>query len=220
MSSKILQRHCVIQMNDTGDTIKEFRFPDLRSPWTQSHDRAMYFIGYLKDMYSDYNLEIVSENFEVIPAAEFGAAIPCKQKEWIETNVLDTADGLCLEWAGLMCQVFPELQLMYGEAVCFNSQYHSRSIAGNNRYARAPHFWCQTPRGVIVDPTAGQFVNLTSYANGRPAAPYGFCEVCGAVTYGSGTRCSVYCYAEEEGVKWDEEEQWPFAGTNPWNRLD
>lgn len=222
MSPKILQRHCVIQMDDTGGTVKEFRFPDLRSPWTQGHDRAIYFMGYLKDMYPDYNLEIVSENFEVIPAVEFNGAIPYKQKEWIETNVLDTADGLCLEWAGLMCQVFPELQLMEGEVACFNSQYHSRNISANNRHVRSGHYWCQTSRGVIVDPTAGQFLNLTDYESGGISVPSGFCQVCGAATHGTvkEARCSVYCWAQEEGVKWDEKEQWPFVGTNPWNRLD
>jgi len=105
-----------------------------------------------------------------------------KYKKWIDEHILDTADGLCLEWSGLMVQVFPELRLVEGRVV-----EGTGDIGG--------HFWCVDPEDEIIDPTACQFDEIISYRFERYPQMTGMCMVCGAPTYLGNKCCSVSCYA-------------------------
>jgi hypothetical protein len=67
-----------------------------------------------------------------------------KYKNWIARFVLDTADGLCVEYSYALRSFFPELQLFCGR-VLFPD--------GSDAY----HAWCLTPERRIVDPTRKQF---------------------------------------------------------------
>ena len=113
-----------------------------------------------------------------------------KYKDWIAKNILDTADGLCLEWAGLMAQKFPELTLVEG-AVHFHG------------YDSEGHFWCVDADGEIIDPTVGQFGDIPiQYEFIRHPAQTGDCIICDAPTYLDNKCCSVPCYSKNYDWQW------------------
>lgn len=107
-----------------------------------------------------------------------------KYQDWIDENILDTADILCLEWSGLMAQVFPELKLAEGSV-----------LADDDRFW---HFWCIDPDGEIVDPTACQFDEIIRYRFEKYPTATGICPVCGNNTYLGNTCCSVPCYCSAD----------------------
>jgi hypothetical protein len=108
-----------------------------------------------------------------------------KYKDWIEKNILDSADGLCLEWSGLMAQEFPELELVEGY-VHFKEQ------------EKIGHFWCIDEDFEIVDPTVVQFGFIPShYEFVKHPKQTGDCIICGSPTYLGNKCCSVYCYSED-----------------------
>ena len=110
-----------------------------------------------------------------------------KYEDWIEKNILDTADGLCLEWSGLMTQIFPELALTQGTIFFKDGTFEG-------------HFWCVDSRsGDIIDPTACQYGEpIQRYEFKKHPRPTGKCKVCGEKTYLGYQCCSVPCYSVAE----------------------
>jgi len=177
-----LQRHCVIELDSDGNTIRTVRFKKSKSPWTLDWSRARKKAGHLTA--KGGNFEVVSEDFKPI---EVSLDLPEKYRTWIITNVLDTADGLCLEWAGLMSQAFPELTLIKGV------------FETSDRSHRYGHFWCETNDGLIVDPTVQQFQDPGGqHIYAQEAEVDGTCVICGGPTYMGWEACCVYCWCEKD----------------------
>jgi len=105
-----------------------------------------------------------------------------KYKDWIKKNILDSADGLCLEWSSLMVQKFPELKLIEGDVRLSDGSHDG-------------HFWCTDPDENIIDPTACQYDGkIVEYIFQKIPTPTGSCKVCGEKTYYNFPCCSVPCY--------------------------
>jgi hypothetical protein len=197
------QRHCVVELDSSGRTLRDFRIPDQRSPWTQSWNNINWYLAFIQFKYPKCNLEVYTEDFYPLPVFDYCGRVRPKYAEWIETNVVDEAPGLCLEWSGLLCQVFPELSLVSGLV-----SIH----LGGGSFEKKGHYWCRDSNGIIVDPTARQFDNISEYIPEEIPVPSGFCQVCQSAVYKNNECCSVYCYSEfEDSLLWPEHEQWPFC---------
>lgn len=98
-----------------------------------------------------------------------------KYAAWIETY-LNRCDGMprnkCMAATAEMVTVFPELKVVAGFVFASGS--------------RIEHFWCVDPVGNVVDPTAAQFVGITSYVPWKPGDEIrvGKCMNCGDEIYG------------------------------------
>lgn len=115
-----------------------------------------------------------------------------KYRDWIEKNILDSADGLCLEWSGLMVQKFPELKLVEGDVCLLDG-------------TKDGHFWCTDPDGNIIDPTACQYDNqIIKYVFEKYPVPTGKCKICGEKTYYGFPCCSAPCFSKKckEDFEW------------------
>jgi hypothetical protein len=76
-----------------------------------------------------------------------------RYNEWIAEYLQEVGNngyGRCEEATRIMVKVFPELTRVAG---------HVETI----EWGRRAHWWCTTPNGVIVDPTAAQFSGISEY---------------------------------------------------------
>ena len=80
-----------------------------------------------------------------------------KYQAWIDANCPDPklTLGRCKQFALKMKEAFPELRVTNGFVTLL---LYDEALT---------HWWCVTPDGVIVDPTAGQYI-----WNGTPIAEY------------------------------------------------
>lgn len=76
----------------------------------------------------------------------------------------------------------PELERVRGGVVLFTGNF-------------AHHWWCITPDGTIIDPTAAQFTGIVSYhpRDESQPAPTGKCPNCGEYCYDDNDFCSKRC---------------------------
>jgi hypothetical protein len=92
---------------------------------------------------------------------------------WIAENV-DEPYGKCREWSRAMASFYPELRVARG--------WYDDPIWGQRE-----HWWCVTPAGEIVDPTAAQFPTRGMFPyreiTDESEVPTGACLTCG-------TRCT------------------------------
>ena len=106
-----------------------------------------------------------------------------KYSQWISDNVPETY-GTCAEVTEEMQDEFPELKRVRGHYLC--SSWGSRS-----------HWWCVTPDGQVVDPTADQFPSLGSGVytpwDETKDEPTGMCMNCGEYVYSGRISCSNKC---------------------------
>jgi hypothetical protein len=102
--------------------------------------------------------------------------------------------GKCRQASEAAVEADPSLRLARG--------YYHCPITGR----REPHWWCATPDGRVVDPTAAQFA---SGGMGHYEEFFGVvsCEECGksvpevdAVIQGSHAVCSTQCFGRLVGV--------------------
>lgn len=93
---------------------------------------------------------------------------------WIKDNVVNPR-AKCKIYAELMIKTFPELRLVRGHYYCF-------------AWGAREHWWCETPKGKIVDPTKQQFPSL---GNGT------YEEHTGPEPLGKCLNCRNYCYENE-----------------------
>lgn len=101
--------------------------------------------------------------------------------------------GLCHEATLEMVAAFPELRRACGFASW---------TAPNGRKVRDQHWWCVRPEGMIVDPTAQQFLGQVIYEEldlskeeDRAKIPTGKCMDCGADVYNNDEFCNDACRA-------------------------
>lgn len=92
-----------------------------------------------------------------------------RYRRWIAANVPLFPRGLCAEMTARMVEAFPELRRVRG---------HVESLATGHAM---PHWWCETPAGAVVDPTAAQFEGYqpVDYQEHVGAEPIGKCLNCG-----------------------------------------
>jgi len=112
---------------------------------------------------------------------------------WIQDNYPDpqSARLQCLEATEKMVSVFPELKRVRGLAAV--KEPHDFPPT------RTPHWWCVTPEGSIVDPTAHQYpTHIISYSESDESKgpPTGKCPNCGDLCYDGGYLCSDKCDKE------------------------
>lgn len=93
--------------------------------------------------------------------------------------------GTCREATEAMVKAFPELRRVRGH------------------YSWCPHWWCETPDGTVVDPTARQFTSGGVYVEYTGPEPLGKCMNCGdyvwtALPNGDTSACSDECLKELE----------------------
>jgi hypothetical protein len=91
--------------------------------------------------------------------------------EWIEAWRTDhpRAAGLCARAVSEMVKAFPELQVVQGKALipgvggytCF--EYDPEALKEDRPPIWVPHWWCVSPDGEILDPTADQFTKVLNY---------------------------------------------------------
>ena len=92
----------------------------------------------------------------------------------------------CMEYTKALCDAFPELRRVCG----FYTAPYYRGDNGYDVDVEAPgqeHWWCVTPDGVIVDPTAAQFIPGGEYIEFDDAIHtirLGRCMACGSDIYG------------------------------------
>ncbi len=102
---------------------------------------------------------------------------------WITLNVPDPY-GTCAKHTSAMCEAFPELKRVRGFYYCAS-------------WGERQHWWCVTPDGTIVDPTAAQFPSKGRgvYVEWDESAkqPTGMCMDCGSYCYDCDTFCSPEC---------------------------
>lgn len=106
--------------------------------------------------------------------------LPRKYREWIRHFVDGDGACLCAEYSHLMKKHYPKL-------VIFDGDYN-----GDN------HAWCQTPHGLIVDPTIAQFTTspeAEKYHGEPQRQALHNCPRCGGPMYVNWIeRCTPYCY--------------------------
>jgi hypothetical protein len=99
-------------------------------------------------------------------------------EEWIVVNVNDP-HNTCRQWAHAMVEWFPELAIARG--------WYVEPLLG-----RVEHWWCLTPSGTVIDPTAAQFPTGGEYepVTDESQVPTGACLNCGDSVYEGLTCCS------------------------------
>jgi len=112
---------------------------------------------------------------------------------WINDNypTPQSARLQCAEATEEMVRVFTELKRVRGLA----------SVAEPFGLCptKTPHWWCVTPEGTVVDPTAHQYPTyIVSYeeSDESKGPPTGKCPNCGGLKYGSEYLCSDKCSKE------------------------
>lgn len=111
---------------------------------------------------------------------------------WIEAFVSAQPNrfvrGKCAEATLAMIEAFPELRRAAGFVHC--------------TWGRDQHFWCVTPDGTVVDPTAEQFRAVFEYEEldlddpeTQRRIPTGRCLDCGDDVYEGKSFCSEACEA-------------------------
>jgi hypothetical protein len=103
-----------------------------------------------------------------------------RYQEWIAENVPASPRGYCNEMTASMVEEFPELRRVRGHYVDVDDRRH-------------PHWWCVTPDGEIVDPTAAQFGVFGEYVEHVGQEPIGKCINCGGYCYDEACVCSDEC---------------------------
>jgi hypothetical protein len=75
--------------------------------------------------------------------------------------------GKCRAAVTEMCAAFPELREVRGHLYC--------------SWGQRAHAWCETPEGLVVDPTQDQFPDIYHYEEWRPGdkVTIGKCMDCG-----------------------------------------
>jgi len=118
---------------------------------------------------------------------------------WINANYpsFESAQLQCVEATKRMIEVFPELKLVKG-SVEIEEPFNSPPT-------NAPHCWCLTENGDIIDPTANQyFTKILGYTKfGDDNLPTGKCPNCGGYCFNNNDLCSDKCekeYREYMGV--------------------
>jgi hypothetical protein len=105
---------------------------------------------------------------------------------WIAENV-DEPYGKCREWSRAMASFYPELRVARG--------WYDDPIWGQRE-----HWWCVTPAGEIVDPTAAQFPTRGMFPyreiTDESEVPTGACLTCGDPVYEGAAVCSDSCAGE------------------------
>lgn len=102
---------------------------------------------------------------------------------WIDQHypTRKAATCKCAEATEAMCEEFPELARVRGHYDCW-------------AWGMREHWWCVTPDGAIVDPTARQFPSEGSCQyiafNESGPEPTGKCPNCGGYCYDNDTCCS------------------------------
>ncbi len=109
--------------------------------------------------------------------------------DWIDGYVARFPYGVrgkCAEATREMCEAFPELRRAAGIV--------------QTSWGVEQHWWCVSPAGEIVDPTASQFKALFGYEEldlNNPAdaerVPTGVCYWCGEQVYKGREVCSDAC---------------------------
>lgn len=103
-------------------------------------------------------------------------------ENWLDQNGGPNKDGYgrCKEAAEAMTLAFPELEVTKGHVLC--------------SWGDRGHWWCKTPDGQIVDPTARQFQSLFSYEEYFPGMHIrlGRCMECGEDIHGPESLEGVY----------------------------
>ena len=90
-----------------------------------------------------------------------------------------------------MVECFPELERVRGLAIVEEKD--------NFLPTKAPHWWCKTSQGVIVDPTAHQYpTRILDYSEVDESlgSPSGRCPNCGNLCYNGDYLCTPKCNKE------------------------
>lgn len=109
-----------------------------------------------------------------------------KYKAWISENYpsYESAYGNCADATSEMIAEFPELRRVSG--------FYYAALWG-----RREHFWCISPDGEVIDPTAVQFPCKGNGAyeevTDPSLIPTGRCLDCGEDVYNSKTFCDLQC---------------------------
>lgn len=114
-------------------------------------------------------------------------------ESWIDVNypTSHSARLQCAEATEAMVGVFSELKRVRGLA-SVEEPYELPPTRTN-------HWWCVTPEGAIIDPTAHQYpTRILSYseADESKGPPTGKCPNCGGLCYGGCYLCSPKCDKE------------------------
>lgn len=115
--------------------------------------------------------------------------------DWISDNfpTPESAHCKCREATEEMVEVFPELVRVRGFAVVWEPYGLPPT--------KAPHWWCETVEGVVVDPTGHQYpTEILHYEplDESKGEPTGKCPNCGELCYQGRYTCSEKC--EEEFI--------------------
>ena len=113
-----------------------------------------------------------------------------KYERWILENYPTPKDCLlaCREATEDMISFFPELKRVRGLA-------HVKEPRGLPP-TKAPHWWCVSPEGEIIDPTSLQYpLGIERYdpVDETRGEPTGKCMECGNISYNKETFCSKTC---------------------------
>jgi len=112
---------------------------------------------------------------------------------WIKENypTSQLARLNCSEATKKMVKIFSELKRVRGLA--------SVEEPWGLPPTRTPHWWCVTPEGTVIDPTAHQYpTRILDYseADESKGPPTGKCPNCGDLCYQSEYTCSEKCHQE------------------------
>jgi len=112
---------------------------------------------------------------------------------WVEMNYPSSQSAYlqCAEATERMVEEFPELKRVRGLA--------SVKEPYDLPPTKTPHWWCVTPDGTIIDPTAHQYpTEIESYeeADESKGPPTGKCPNCGSLCYEGNYLCSDKCNDE------------------------
>lgn len=113
-----------------------------------------------------------------------------------------TMKGLCGGATAAMVKAFPELRRVPGYVYVTVQEAGPFYPPGPQEVPAGEHWWCETPDGEVVDPTACQFAHLGGplrYVE-ETDPPIGKCPNCGDL-YGEEARkyggvCSKECFSE------------------------
>lgn len=147
----------------------------------------------LDDHDLDYQAEAYLERFrrenptwteeEIQSYHEPHPAMTSQYEDWISENYQteESAFLKCADATTKMTQKFPELKRVRGHAMV--------------AFQLRPHWWCVTPEGDIVDPTAKQWGVLVAFYEPliSEEEPYGKCLNCGELLFRSKAAGSYMC---------------------------
>lgn len=112
------------------------------------------------------------------------ADMPEPYRSWCEANVQPPVRGKCLMYADRMLTAFPELRTVRG---------HVGKV-----HRDCEHWWCVTPDGTVIDPTAAQFRVGSVYIPFVEGSdePTGVCPNCGEYCFNGVSVCTAECQRE------------------------